>query len=170
MRDYAHATLVDTTTMIGLVKWFDGTKGFGFVAVEGIDGEFLLHRHVLNKINRNSIAEGSTIEFIGACSENGRRVASVSSVTAPPGNSLQLGGSDEIDANQPRFPARVKWFNPGKGYGFVNCYGSDEDVFVGTPVLMRSGLSELQTGEAVSVVIEEHEGQKRACRLYDWTS
>lgn len=170
MRDYAKATLVDRTTMTGLVKWFDGTKGFGFVVVQGIEGEFLLHRHVLNRINRNSIAEGSMIEFVGECTENGQRVATVSSVTAPLGSLLQLDSSDETAANQPRFPARVKWFNPSKGYGFVNCYGSDEDVFIGTPVLMRSGLSELQTGEAISVVIEEHEGQKRACRIYDWTT
>ena len=51
------------TAQIGQVKWFDITRGFGFVAVPGFSEDFLLHQHVLTTFGRTSIAEGSRIEF-----------------------------------------------------------------------------------------------------------
>ena len=48
-------------------------------------------------------------------------------------------------------PARVKWLNPEVGYGFVNTYGSNDDIFIGKAVLHKSILGEIQAGQAVSI-------------------
>ncbi|MHA1128835.1 MAG: cold-shock protein, partial [Alphaproteobacteria bacterium] len=36
----------------GQVKWFDATKGFGFVVSEDEDGDILLHANVLRNFGR----------------------------------------------------------------------------------------------------------------------
>jgi len=48
-------------------------------------------------------------------------------------------------------PARVKWFDRGKGFGFVNAFGDQNDIFVHMEVLHHCGIAELQPGEAVAV-------------------
>ncbi len=45
----------------------------------------------------------------------------------------------------------VKWFDSVKGFGFVNIYGKETDVFIHIEILRRSGLTDLQAGEAVAL-------------------
>ena len=47
----------------GTVKWFDTTKGFGFILVDDDEGDVLLHANVLRNFGRGSVVEGSTVEF-----------------------------------------------------------------------------------------------------------
>ena len=48
-------------------------------------------------------------------------------------------------------PARVKWFDQAKGFGFANLFGNSADVFLHIEVLRRSGLTDLQPGEALAL-------------------
>jgi CspA family cold shock protein len=43
----------------------------------------------------------------------------------------------------------VKWFNPTKGYGFIQPTGGDKDVFVHISAVERAGLSTLNEGQTV---------------------
>ena len=52
----------------------------------------------------------------------------------------------------------MKWFNAGKGFGFIARDGGGKDVFVHVSALERSGLTSLSEGERV--VVECRRGQE----------
>ena len=59
----------------------------------------------------------------------------------------------------------VKWFNPTKGYGFIQPSGGGRDVFVHISAVERVGLSSLNEGQAVEYEIESNRGKESAINL-----
>jgi cold shock protein len=59
----------------------------------------------------------------------------------------------------------VKWFNPTKGYGFVQPSGGGRDVFVHISAVERAGLSSLNEGQTIEYEIESNRGKESAVNL-----
>lgn len=60
----------------------------------------------------------------------------------------------------------VKWFNPTKGYGFIQpAGGGGKDVFVHISALERAGLSTLNEGQQVEYEIISDRGKQSAGNL-----
>lgn len=163
-------TLMPSAGVTGTVKWYDAKKGFGFVVVPGYDGDFLLHENILANFGRSSIAEGSSVEFVFDQTATGLKIVELISI-APPDETEHYPPEEPVDhLYDTLVPARVKWFDKNKGYGFVNEFGSVEDIFIGIGVLRRSSRKALQNSEAICIQIAERAGRKTVHRVYDWSS
>ncbi|HXU99383.1 MAG TPA: cold-shock protein [Caulobacteraceae bacterium] len=49
----------------------------------------------------------------------------------------------------------VKWFNPTKGFGFIQPNGGGQDIFVHISAVERAGLSSLSEGQTISYDLEQ---------------
>src|SRR5262249_58114042 len=59
----------------------------------------------------------------------------------------------------------VKWFNPTKGYGFIQPSGGGGDVFVHISAVERAGLRSLNEGQTIEYDIESNRGRQSAANL-----
>ncbi len=60
----------------------------------------------------------------------------------------------------------VKWFNPTKGFGFIQPDGGSKDVFLHISAVERAGLSSVDEGQKVSFDIEAgRDGRESAANL-----
>ena len=145
------------------VKWFDATRGFGFLVSDDLEGDVLLHFSVLREHGRRSLPEGALVECVPMRQERGlqaRRVLSIDLSSALPVLPKSSSSASEradrkalAEAAGEFQPVEVKWFNRVKGYGFVNCGSEEEDVFVHMETVRQSGLGELQPGQQLEARI-----------------
>jgi cold shock protein len=157
----------------GLVKWFDPVKGFGFVVAEDSGSDILLHANVLRNFGQSSVADGSSISVRVQQTQRGFQAVEVIAITPPEGAGFQMteesGATLRADlAELPLQPARVKWFDKGKGFGFANVFGEAEDIFIHIEVLRQSGLADLGAGEAVSLRIVDGKRGRMAAQIASW--
>ncbi len=136
----------------GYVKWFDTTKGYGFVVADDGEGDILLHANVLRVFGFTSVAEGARIELEVQSTERGRQAVEVVDITpvAPVDGEAPEPPVPDAAAG-PLEPARVKWFDRVKGFGFVNIYGRSEDVFLHMETLRQYGYGEVLAGDVLAV-------------------
>lgn len=157
----------------GQVKWFDPVKGFGFVVAEGGGPDILLHANVLRNFGQSSVADGAKIELLAQETQRGVQAVEILNIkVAESSDSAVLADFEDLDTpdlkDLPLQPARVKWFDKGKGFGFANVFGREEDIFVHVEVLRRQGLAELQPGEALAIRVMEGRRGLMAAQVCSW--
>jgi cold shock protein len=157
----------------GRVKWFDPAKGFGFIVSDTTDTDILLHANVLRNFGQGSVADGSGVAVRVQKTQRGIQAVEVVSIDPPEGMPFPLADeagqimSEEIQA-LPLEPARVKWFDKGKGFGFANIFSRSEDVFIHVEVLRVSGFADLAAGEAVALRVIEGRRGRMAVQVMSW--
>ncbi|NIK89933.1 CspA family cold shock protein [Rhizomicrobium palustre] len=142
--------------IVGQIKWFDLAKGYGFIKpVSGAQGDILLHQTCVRQSGFKAAYEGAKVVCEAVQGPKGlqaRRLISLDNSTAevteltPP-----RGARYTAEPRGPAFDATVKWFNRGKGYGFVSRGPDTPDIFVHMETLRRSGIRELRQGQRVRV-------------------
>jgi len=164
---------VVATVVVGRVKWFDPAKGFGFVVSEEASRDILLHANVLRNFGQSSVADGTPITVKVQETPRGIQAIEVLEIESPPPSLVPLTEESETTTPEelaalPLEPARVKWFDKSKGFGFANVFGRSEDVFIHIEVLRMSGFADLQPGEAVGLRILEGRRGRMAVQVASW--
>ncbi len=59
----------------------------------------------------------------------------------------------------------VKWFNPGKGFGFIEPHDGGKDVFVHITAVQAAGINSLNDGQKVSYDVVMERGKQAAANL-----
>ncbi len=150
----------------GRIKWFDATRGFGFLISEQVEGDILVHFSVLRDHGRRSLPEGALVECIAERQERGlqaRKILAIDlSTVLPEAARPSIPAAERADrkalsdAAGPFEPVEVKWFNRVKGYGFLNrVEDPDSDSFVHMETVRSAGIADLQPGDRIDARVAE---------------
>jgi CspA family cold shock protein len=151
----------------GILKWFDVTRGFGFVVSDDpAIGDILIHFSVLQPHGRRSLPEGARVDCYASKRDRGLQATEI--VTIDLTNAVELAprarSSDRPDPvllagdAGPFEPVTVKWFNRLKGYGFLVRGSDSADIFVHMETLRRAGVIEVEPDQRLRARIVD--GQK----------
>src|ERR1051326_6893287 len=131
------------------VKWFNPSKGFGFVTLSDGTQDAFLPMATLRRAGYEDVREGALITCETGAGAKGPLVTAVLNIDTSTVVAPQSGGADRPPRPSTPVEGAVKWFEPEKGYGFISPDGGGKDVFIHITALRRSGINALgQIGRA----------------------
>ena len=149
----------------GTVKFFNSSKGFGFIQREEGGEDIFVHISAVERAGLEGLAEGQELQF--TLVDRGGKVSA---------SDLQAVGDvlpvEKREAPQQReltgekATGTVKFFNTMKGFGFITRDDGQADAFVHISAVERSGLTSLNEGDRVEFDIEvDRRGKYSAVNL-----
>jgi CspA family cold shock protein len=131
------------------VKWFNASKGFGFVTMADGSPDAFLPMAILRRAGYDDVREGASITCEVGAGAKGPLVTSVLNIDLSTAVAPGLGGERRVARPASTLEGAVKWFEPDKGYGFIAPDNGGKDVFIHITALRRSGLEGLTSGQRV---------------------
>jgi len=146
---------LDAFEISGTIKWFDVSKGFGFIVPDNGTADVLLHVTCLRRDGFQTAYEGSRIVCEALMRPGGLqafRILSMDDSTARhPSQKGEPRTHVTVESSGSLVKLQVKWFNRVRGFGFLSAGEGHPDIFIHMETLRRFGFAELRPGQFVLV-------------------
>lgn len=134
------------------LKWFNGTKGFGFLVPDEGNYDAFLHITTLQQAGLHSIGEGAILMCRVSNGPKGRQIKDVLEILDR-GNISTMPEMDSENGTV-AMGGIVKWYKPEKGFGFIIPDDGMKDVFIHKTLLDKLEVSHLEAGQRVRVTLK----------------
>jgi CspA family cold shock protein len=171
---YGNDKSISQASAKGKVKWFNATKGYGFITLDN-GGDAFCHASALQATGHSDVQPGTTIICDLADSQRGLQVVTVHSVDtstaeAPSrgprrdfggggyGGGRDFGGGGGFGHHHhhrdngpsgPMVEGKIKFFNDQKGFGFVMPDNGSGDIYLHASALRRSGVQAVEPDQRI---------------------
>jgi cold shock protein len=149
--DESTASVIEVT---GTIKWFDVSKGYGFIVPDNGMSDVLLHVTCLRRDGFQTAYEGARVVCEALARPKGLqafRILSMDDSTAVHPASTVPRTHVTVTPTSGLERAQVKWFNRLRGFGFLTRGEGTPDIFVHMETLRRYGITELRPGQILLV-------------------
>jgi CspA family cold shock protein len=150
-----------------VVKWYNRTKGFGFVKPNDGAPDAFLHASLVAQAGHEDLADGTSLVCDITDGPRGPQVAAIHSIEPPSEPAFRTssrpsrfgggfgggggGGGFGGGAGDEVVEGKVKFYNAEKGFGFIVPDDGSKDVFVSARTLTRAGINALEAEQRVRV-------------------
>lgn len=158
----------ERTHITARVKWFNPTKGFGFIQITPEEPDVFIHVSALTRPDipglpngaQGGLPDGATVECDIARAERGLQVSYVHRVDLSTAEQPSFGGGQRSAQRPPReqptgeehgAEGQVKFFDSNKGFGFILPDDGGRDIFLPGRVLTKTAIVRLEPGQRVRV-------------------
>jgi CspA family cold shock protein len=156
----------------GKIKWFNRSKGFGFIVPNDGSGDVFLPLAVLERSGFGEAPDGADITIEWVQGPKGRAATQVleldsSSVVARPPRDVRPRRDHDEGSSGPteQLDGVVKWYDPARGFGFILPSDGGKDVFVHVTALRRAGIDDLQPGQNVRMQVAQARRGREAAAI-----
>jgi cold shock protein len=166
----------------GVVKFFNGQKGFGFIVRDDGGEDVFVHISAVEQAGLTGLADGQPLEF--TLVDRGGRISATDlkiegepmpvQDRAPreprpggPGGAAGGFGGPQRQLTGEKAQGTVKFFNAMKGFGFISRDDGQPDAFVHISAVERAGMTSLNEGDRVEFELEiDRRGKTAAVNLH----
>ncbi|WP_319937529.1 cold-shock protein [Sphingomonas cannabina] len=154
----------------GVVKFFNGQKGFGFIVRDDGGEDVFVHISAVEQAGLTGLAEGQPLGFT-LVDRGGRISATDLKIEGEPLPVEDRGprpaaGGPQRQLTGEKASGTVKFFNAMKGFGFIQRDDGQPDAFVHISAVERAGLPTLNEGDRLEFELEvDRRGKHAAVNL-----